>query len=70
METETVPQLVPRLRNFLSLHLGPLTDAEMHELVSGMVPGIPDEAAAAIASRSAGMPLYAVQNRLFSTSSK
>ncbi len=48
-------------RNQLSLHLSPLPDADMRELVVGMAPGIPDEAAAAVVARAAGIPLYAVE---------
>jgi class 3 adenylate cyclase len=48
-------------RNTLSMHLAPLPDDEMAQLVTGMVPGIPDAAAAAIVGRAAGIPLYAVE---------
>ena len=47
--------------NFVSVHLSPLADTTMSTLVSGMVPGISDEAVAAIVSRAAGIPLYAVE---------
>jgi class 3 adenylate cyclase/predicted ATPase len=48
-------------RNTLSMHLAPLPDDEMAQLVTGMVPGIPDAAAEAIVGRAAGIPLYAVE---------
>jgi len=48
-------------RNFVSVHLSPLNDEAMSTLVSGMVPGIPDEAVAAIVARAGGIPLYAVE---------
>ena len=39
----------------------PLTDAEMLELLGGLVPGLPDAAARAIVARAEGVPLYAVE---------
>lgn len=48
-------------RNFLSLGLEPLPEAAMHELLSGLVPGLPTSMAAAIIARADGMPLYAVE---------
>ncbi len=48
-------------RNFTSAHLGPLTDAEMTGLVTGMVRGIGEDLAAAITERANGIPLYAVE---------
>lgn len=48
-------------RNFISLHLGPLVETEMHALVTGMAPGIPDQTAGLITERSGGVPLYAVE---------
>ncbi|HEY7703892.1 MAG TPA: AAA family ATPase, partial [Acidimicrobiia bacterium] len=48
-------------RNQLSVHLGPLAEAEMKELVVGLAPGIPDQEAGLIADRAAGVPLYAVE---------
>jgi class 3 adenylate cyclase len=48
-------------RNFLSLHLEPLRDDMMTELVSGMVPRAAPDAVARIVSRAEGMPLYAVE---------
>ncbi|MCP3974368.1 MAG: AAA family ATPase [bacterium] len=48
-------------RNFTSAHLGPLADAEMTELVSGMVKGIDEDLVKAIIERANGIPLYAVE---------
>jgi class 3 adenylate cyclase/tetratricopeptide (TPR) repeat protein len=48
-------------RNFTSSHLGPLSDTEMTELVTGMVQGIGGDLAATITERANGIPLYAVE---------
>ncbi len=48
-------------RNFSSLFLEPLSDAAMAELLSGLVPGLPQELAARIRERAEGIPLYAVE---------
>jgi class 3 adenylate cyclase/tetratricopeptide (TPR) repeat protein len=48
-------------RNFASLVLEPLADEEMRELLSGLVPGLPERAAARIVRRAEGIPLYAVE---------
>jgi class 3 adenylate cyclase/tetratricopeptide (TPR) repeat protein len=48
-------------RNFLSLHLEPLPDATMAELVQGMVPDADATSVARIVERAEGMPLYAVE---------
>jgi class 3 adenylate cyclase/tetratricopeptide (TPR) repeat protein len=48
-------------RNFLSLGLEPLPPAAMHELLAGLVPGLPKSTADAIVERADGMPLYAVE---------
>ena len=48
-------------RSFTSLALEPLPRDAMRELVSGMVPGLPVEAAAHIAAAAEGVPLYAVE---------
>ena len=45
----------------VSLTLGPLSDREMTDVVTGTVPGLPDEAVDTIVQRSAGIPLYAVE---------
>ncbi|MEX0650645.1 MAG: AAA family ATPase, partial [Actinomycetota bacterium] len=48
-------------RSFLAIHLEPLPDVRMAELVQGMVPGADDAAVARIAERAEGIPLYAVE---------
>ena len=48
-------------RGFTSLGLEPLTDSEMLELLSGLVPGLPESAARTIVDRAEGIPLYAVE---------
>ncbi len=48
-------------RNFVALSLDPLADASMDELLSGIVPGLPQEARAALLARAEGIPLYAVE---------
>ncbi len=48
-------------RNFTSIHLEPLPAAAMRELLSGLVPGLPDAAMTAILRRAEGVPLYAVE---------
>jgi class 3 adenylate cyclase/tetratricopeptide (TPR) repeat protein len=48
-------------RNTLAMHLAPLPDQDMRDMISGMAPGIPDDAVEAIVSRAAGIPLYAVE---------
>ncbi|MDH4334385.1 MAG: AAA family ATPase [Chloroflexota bacterium] len=48
-------------RSFTSLGLEPLRDDEMAELLTGLVPGLPEAAMRAIVSRAEGIPLYAVE---------
>jgi len=48
-------------RSFTSVFLEPLPDATMRELLAGLVPGLPEGAAAAIVARADGIPLYAVE---------
>ncbi len=48
-------------RNGIAVHLGPLTDAQMTELVTGLAPGIPDAATELVIKQAAGVPLYAVE---------
>jgi tetratricopeptide (TPR) repeat protein len=48
-------------RAFTSLYLEPLSSAAMRELLAGLVPGLPDQAARAIVARAEGVPLYAVE---------
>ena len=48
-------------RAFTSVHLEALPDPAIEELVCGLVPGAPDDAAAKIVARAEGVPLYAVE---------
>lgn len=48
-------------RNFVGLHLEPLSDTQMASLVRGLVPGADDESVRRIVVRAEGMPLYAVE---------
>ena len=48
-------------RQFNSLYLEPLDADAMHELLVGLVPGLPEAAARVIVSRADGIPLYAVE---------
>ncbi len=48
-------------RNFTAVDLEPLSDADMHEMLAGFVPGLPDRAMDAIVARADGVPLYAVE---------
>ncbi|MEK6190687.1 MAG: adenylate/guanylate cyclase domain-containing protein [Chloroflexota bacterium] len=48
-------------RSFTSLYLEPLPEAAMREMLAGLIPGLPDRAAAAIVARADGIPLYAVE---------
>ena len=48
-------------RNFLSLGLEPLGEPAMRELLTGLVPGLPEAIATAIVRRADGIPLYAVE---------
>jgi len=58
---ERVPSWGAGRRNFTSAHLGPLTDAEMSELATGMVQGIGGGLMETINERASGIPLYAVE---------
>jgi class 3 adenylate cyclase/tetratricopeptide (TPR) repeat protein len=48
-------------RNFTSLYLEPLSAAAMEELLTGLVPGLPEEVRTQILERAEGIPLYAVE---------
>ena len=62
------PELLDRYQRWgaarhhsLSTHLGPLADAEMTALVTGMAPGISDHIVKLVINRAGGVPLYAVE---------
>ena len=48
-------------RNFTSLYLEPLSAAAMEALLTGLVPGLPEEVRRQILERAEGIPLYAVE---------
>jgi predicted ATPase/class 3 adenylate cyclase len=48
-------------RNFSSIYLEPLPERAMEELLTGLVPGLPEELRAKILARAEGIPLYAVE---------
>ncbi len=48
-------------RSFTSIFLEPLPPEAMHELLAGLVPGLPESAEQAIVARADGIPLYAVE---------
>ena len=48
-------------RNFLSVHLEPLAEEAMRELLLGLIPSLPEPAIRAIVTRADGIPLYAVE---------
>jgi tetratricopeptide (TPR) repeat protein len=48
-------------RAFTSLYLEPLPSAAMDQLLTGLVPGLPDDLRERILDRAEGIPLYAVE---------
>jgi predicted ATPase len=48
-------------RSFTSLYLEPLSPEAMEELLTGLVPGLPDALREQILTRAEGVPLYAVE---------
>jgi class 3 adenylate cyclase/tetratricopeptide (TPR) repeat protein len=48
-------------RNFTSLYLEPLSEQQMHELIAGLIPGLPKEVEHRILDRAQGVPLYALE---------
>ena len=48
-------------RSFASLYLEPLSPQAMSDLLTGLVPGLPDELRERILARAEGIPLYAVE---------
>ena len=49
------------LRSFASLHLEPLPEGAIADMLAGVVPGLPPAMARSIARRAGGVPLYAVE---------
>ena len=48
-------------RNFTSIHLDPLPEPAMRELLAGLVPGLSETVVRSIVARADGVPLYAVE---------
>ncbi len=48
-------------RSFVALHLEPLPDEAMADLVRGMLPGADDDVLGTIVERAEGVPMYAVE---------
>ncbi len=48
-------------RTFSALYLEPLSEQSMQNLLTGLVPGLPEELRARILTRAEGVPLYAVE---------
>ena len=48
-------------RNFTSIYLEPLPEKAMRDLITGLVPGLPEEISDQILARAEGVPLYAVE---------
>src|SRR5262249_54123309 len=48
-------------RNFTAVFLEPLAESAMREMLSGLVPGLPDPVQDAILARAEGVPLYAME---------
>jgi class 3 adenylate cyclase/tetratricopeptide (TPR) repeat protein len=48
-------------RNFTSMYLEPLARESMEELLTGLVPGLPEELRDRILARAEGVPLYAME---------
>ena len=49
------------VRSATSIHLEPLPDRDMRRLLTGIAPGLPEQALRAIIGRAEGVPLYAVE---------
>jgi class 3 adenylate cyclase len=58
---ETRPDWGAGRRNFLALHLEPLGEEPMRELLKGIVPALSEPAVRSIVARAEGIPLYAVE---------
>jgi len=55
------PDWAANRRHLTALALDPLTDAAVRDMLNGLVPGLPEDALAAIVGRAEGIPLYAVE---------
>ena len=48
-------------RSFASIYLEPLSPQAMDDLLTGLVPGLPEDVRAGVLARAEGVPLYAVE---------
>ncbi|MDP9344106.1 MAG: AAA family ATPase [Actinomycetota bacterium] len=58
---ERHPHWAAGQRNFTSQYLEPLSTKAMEQLLTGLVPGLPEELRSQILARAEGIPLYAVE---------
>ena len=58
---ERRPDFGSGVRNVTRINLEPLTGEQMHELLDGLVPGLPPNVLRQIVGRAEGIPLYAVE---------
>jgi len=58
---ERRPDWGSAVRTLTRLNLEPLADAQIGEMLEGLVPGLPPSALRSIVSRAEGIPLYAVE---------
>ena len=58
---EKRPEWGAGARTFTSIHLDPLSNDSMRQLLAGLVPGLPAPATERIVERADGIPLYAVE---------
>ena len=58
---ERRPSWGQNVRTATSVHLEPLAEADMRKLLTGLAPGLPEQALRAIIDRAEGVPLYAVE---------
>ncbi len=58
---ERHPQWGAPRRGSTALHLEPLSEGDVHMLLQGLVPGLPEQVERQILDRAEGVPLYAVE---------
>jgi class 3 adenylate cyclase/tetratricopeptide (TPR) repeat protein len=59
--SERHPDWAVARRGSTTLHLEPLAEEDMHRLLTGLVPGLPEQLERQILDRAEGVPLYAVE---------
>src|SRR5205807_3707796 len=58
---ERHPDWASARRATTTMHLEPLSEADMHLLLTGLVPGLPESVERQILDRAEGVPLYAME---------